>query len=306
MKFYNREKELATLKEIEKNSNEVAQMTVMVGRRRVGKTTLLKRAFEKNTTLYFFIAKKNEVLLCEEFVQQIEETLSVSLGRFQSFAELFKALMMLSKERNFTLIIDEFQEFSNLNKSVFSDMQNIWDSFKDQSRINLILCGSIYSMMKRIFENSKEPLFGRATSILIIRPFNIATIKEILKDYNPDYTSEDHLTFYMTTGGVDKYIEQLVQSKAFTKRRILDTLFKEDSYFLDEGRDVLIDEFGKDYGNYFSILSLIASSKTERSEIESILEMPVGGYLDKLEKEYNIIKRVRPFGAKEGSRTNKY
>ena len=306
MKFYNREKELATLKEIEKNSNEVAQMTVMVGRRRVGKTTLLKRAFEKNTTLYFFIAKKNEVLLCEEFVQQIEETLSVSLGRFQSFAELFKALMMLSKERNFTLIIDEFQEFSNLNKSVFSDMQNIWDSFKDQSRINLILCGSIYSMMKRIFENSKEPLFGRATSRLIIRPFNIATIKEILKDYNPDYTSEDLLTFYMTTGGVAKYIEQLVQSKAFTKRRILDTLFKEDSYFLDEGRDVLIDEFGKDYGNYFSILSLIASSKTERSEIESILEMPVGGYLDKLEKEYNIIKRVRPFGAKEGSRTNKY
>ena len=135
---------------------------------------------------------------------------------------------MLSKERNFTLIIDEFQEFSNLNKSVFSDMQNIWDSFKDQSRINLILCGSIYSMMKRIFENSKEPLFGRATSRLIIRPFNIATIKEILKDYNPDYTSEDLLTFYMTTGGVAKYIEQLVQSKAFTKRRILDTLFKEE------------------------------------------------------------------------------
>ena len=68
----------------------------------------------------------------------------------------------------------------------------------------------------------------------------------------------------------------------------------------------MIDEFGKDYGNYFSILSLIASSKTERGEIESILEMPVGGYLDKLENEYNIIKRARPFGAKEGSRSNKY
>ena len=87
---------------------------------------------------------------------------------------------------------------------------------------------------------------------------------------------------------------------------ILNTIFKENSYFLDEGRDVLIDEFGKDYGNYFSILSLIASSKTERGEIESILEMPVGGYLDKLENEYNIIKRARPFGAKEGSRSNKY
>lgn len=188
------------------------------------------------------------MLLCEEFAREIEDKLSVSLGRFQLFAELFKALMILSK----------------------------------------------------------EPLFGRATSRIIVKPFNISTIKEILKDYNKNYTSEDLLAFYMVTGGVVKYIEQLVLSKAFTKNTILTTIFKENSYFLNEGRDVLIDEFGKDYGNYFSILSLIASSKTERGEMESILEMQIGGYLDKLEKEYNIIKRIRPFGAKEGSRSNKY
>lgn len=306
MKFYNRQKEIATLKEIEVISADIAQMTVMVGRRRVGKTTLLKRAFEKTPVLYFFVAKKNEVLLCEEFTREVEDKLSVSLGRFSTFAELFKSLMLLSKTRNFTLIIDEFQEFSSINNSIFSDMQNIWDSNKEQSCINLILCGSIYSMMKRIFENSKEPLFGRATSRMIIKPFNIKTIKEILGDYNPNFTPDDLLAFYMVTGGVAKYIEQLVQVRAFTKEMILNAVFKEGSYFLDEGRDVLIDEFGKDYGNYFSILSLIASSKTERGEIESILEMPVGGYLDRLEKEYNIIKRVRPFGAKEGSRSNKY
>lgn len=306
MKFYNRQKETATLREIETISAETAQMTVMVGRRRVGKTMLLKRTFEQTPVLYFFVAKKNEILLCDEFVQEVEEKLAISLGRFQTFPELFKALMMQSKTRNFTLIIDEFQEFGYMNTSVFSDMQNIWDSMKEQSHINLILCGSIYSMMKRIFENSKEPLFGRATTRLVIKPFDIATIKEILGDHNADYTSEDLLAFYMITGGVAKYVEQLVQAKAFTKKAILNTVFKENSYFLGEGRDVLIDEFGKDYGNYFSILSLIASSKTERSEIESILNMPVGGYLDRLEKEYNIIKRVRPFGAKEGSRSNKY
>lgn len=306
MKFYNRQKEITSLREIETNSKEIAQMTVMVGRRRIGKTTLLKHAFENTPTLYFFVAKKNEVLLCEELSNEIEDKLSVSIGHFQRFAELFKALMILSQERNFTFIIDEFQEFYNLNSSVFSDMQNIWDSYKEKSRINLILCGSIYSMMKRIFESSKEPLFGRATSKMIIKPFNIATIKEILRDYYADYTPEDLLTFYMVTGGVAKYIEQLVQSKAFTKRNILNTVFKENSYFIGEGKDVLIDEFGRDYSNYFSILSLIASSKTERGEIESVLGMPIGGYLDKLENEYSIIKRVRPFGAKEGSRSNKY
>ena len=306
MKFYDRKSEIATLREIETLSAETAQMTVMVGRRRVGKTTLLKRAFRNTPILYFFVAKKNEILLCEEFTYETEEKLSISLGRFQTFSDLFKALMQLSKERNFTLIIDEFQEFNNLNSSVFSDMQNIWDSFKEQSRINIVLCGSIYSMMKTIFENSKEPLFGRATSRIIIKPFDIYTVKEILSDYHPDYTPDDLLTFYMVTGGVAKYIEQIVRAKAFTRQTILNTVFKEGSYFLSEGRDVLIDEFGKDYGNYFSILSLIASSKTERGEIESILNMPVGGYLDKLEKEYNIIKRIRPFGAKEGSRSNKY
>jgi len=110
----------------------------------------------------------------------------------------------------------------------------------------------------------------------------------------------------MITGGIAKYVEQLVINKAFTKNKILNAIFTEDSFFLDEGRAVLVDEFGKDYGNYFSILSLIASSKTDRSDMESVLNMPVGGYLDRLEKDYNLIKRNRPLGAKEGSRDNKY
>lgn len=110
----------------------------------------------------------------------------------------------------------------------------------------------------------------------------------------------------MVTGGIAKYIELLVHGRAFTKQAILDAIFREGSFFLDEGRNVLIDEFGRDYGNYFSILSLIASSKTDRGHMEAILNMDVGGYLERLEKEYNIIKRIRPFGAKEGSRSIKY
>ncbi len=306
MKFYDRTSEIAALQSIEQASAETAQMTMMVGRRRVGKTTLLKKAFNSIPFLYFFVAKKNEILLCDEFSREINEKLGIPIGSYSSFSELFRAIMQLSQRINFTLVIDEFQEFRTVNPSVFSDMQNSWDSTKDNSKINLVLCGSIYSMMKRIFENSKEPLFGRATARMIIKPFDIHTIKEIVSDYHPTYTNEDLLAFYMITGGVAKYIEQLVNKKAFTKKTIFDALFTEGSFFLDEGRDVLIDEFGKDYGNYFSILSLIASSKTDRGQIESILNMDVGGYLDRLEKEYNIIKRNRPFGAKEGSRSNKY
>jgi AAA+ ATPase superfamily predicted ATPase len=306
MEFYNRAGEIAILREFEKNAQKDAQMTLVMGRRRLGKTTLLRNAFTGKDVLYFFVGKKNEVLLCEEFVNETNEKLGTALGIYTAFTQLFKAIMIQAQTRHLTLIIDEFQEFANINNSVFSDIQNIWDTYKDSAKINLVCCGSIYSMMKRIFENSKEPLFGRATAKLFVNPFELQVVKQILSDFYPDYKNEDLLAFYMITGGVAKYIEQLIVNKAFAKKKILDAIFKNGSFFLNEGKDVLIDEFGKDYGNYFSVLSLIASGKTERTEIESAMNMPVGGFLDRLEKEYSLIKRFRPFGAKEGSRNNKY
>lgn len=307
MKFYNRETEIEELLEIERASKKKAQMTLLIGRRRIGKTTLLTHVFSTDKNLYFFIAKKNETLLCEEFVQQIEEKLNVkSFGTISNFKDLFAWLMEISKTKAFTLIIDEFQEFVTVNPSVYSDIQNIWDSNKQMSKLNLILCGSIYSIMKRIFENSKEPLFGRPNHKFILRSFKTNTLKEILSDYSPDFTSKNLFDFYLFTGGVAKYIEIFVEKKAFNYTKLINTILSDNSYFLEEGRAVLVEEFGKDYGNHFSILSLIASGKTSRVEIESILAMQTGGFLDRLENEYNIIRKVRPILAKPDSRSVKY
>jgi AAA+ ATPase superfamily predicted ATPase len=308
MKFYNREKELEFLTSIKERSAEEAQMTVVVGRRRIGKTSLLKKAVEnEDTALYLFVTRKSEVLICEEFKEEIERKLQVKLfGSVTQFKDLFQYLMDLSATRNFSLIIDEFQEFHTVNPSVYSEMQNIWDSYKDRSRINLIFCGSIYSLMKNIFENSKEPLFARATERIHLKPFHVDTLKEILADNYPKYKPEDLLAFYVFTGGVAKYVELLISKKAFTLGKMLDEVFRENSLFIDEGRNVLIEEFGKDYATYFSILSLIASSKTSRSEIESILEVSIGGYLERLENDFNLIRKVRPMFAKPGGRNIKY
>lgn len=308
MKFYNREKELDLLGSIKERSATDAQMTVVVGRRRIGKTSLLKKAIEnESTALYLFVTRKNEVLICAEFKEEIERKLQVKLfGSFTHFKDLFHYLMELSENRNFTLIIDEFQEFYLVNPSVYSEIQNIWDSYKEKSKINLILCGSIYSLMKNIFENSKEPLFARVTERIHVKTFDVKTLKEILSDHYPKYKAEDLLAFYTFTGGVAKYVELLVNKKAFTLSKILDEVFRENSLFIDEGRNVLIEEFGKDYATYFSILSLIASSKTSRSEIESILEVSVGGYLERMENDFNLIQKVRPIFSKPGGRNVKY
>lgn len=307
MKFYNREKEPSVLHNIEARSKHTAQMTFVVGRRRIGKTSLLVEASQGKTMLYFFIAKKNESLLCEEFVQEIQSKLQVEMfGEFKTFKSVFGYLMALSKTRHFTLIIDEFQEFNTVNQSIYSDMQNTWDSQKEDSKINLILCGSVYSLMTQIFEHAKEPLFGRATSRIHLKAFTISTLKEILTDYHKGFTNEDLLAFYLVTGGVAKYVELLIQKRAFTLDKILNVILSDNSLFLDEGRNVLVGNFGKEYGNYFSILSLIASSKTSRVEIESIMEMQVGGFLDRLENEFGIISKVRPILAKPNSRSVKY
>lgn len=306
-KFYDREKEIALLNKIELKSGESAQMTFVIGRRRIGKTALLREAFADKTMLYFFVEKKNEALLCEEFVEEIRNKLKVNIyGELRSFKSVFGFLMELSQQRSFTLIIDEFQEFKSVNQAVYSEMQNLWDAAKDKSRINLILCGSVYSLMTKIFENSKEPLFGRATARIHVKAFDIVTLKLILTDYKPDYSNEDLLAFYMFTGGVAKYVEMLVDAKAFSLGEIVDEVFCDNSLFLDEGKNVLIDEFGRDYANYFSILSLIASSKTSRSEMESVLGMNIGGFLDKLEKEYGLISKVRPVLSKPGGKNLKY
>ncbi|MGC2064232.1 MAG: DUF234 domain-containing protein [Thermodesulfovibrionales bacterium] len=87
---------------------------------------------------------------------------------------------------------------------------------------------------------------------------------------------------------------------------MVDFILKDNSPFLNEGRSLLVEEFGKEYGTYFSILELIASGKTARTEIESVLEIHAGAYLAKLETDYALIAKLKPINAKPNSRLQKY
>ena len=307
MKFYDRTQELELLRDINKQSRNTACFTVMVGRRRIGKTSLLLESMKGEKFLYLFVSRKSEVLLCEQFQQEIKDSLELEIfGNVTEFRILFEQLMIYATQTHFTLIIDEFQEFGNINSSIFSDIQNIWDRYKEQAKINFIACGSIYSMMKKVFENNKEPLFGRLTSKIILKPFRISTIKEILKDYNPEYTPEDLLAFYLITGGVAKYVALLMEAGAVTFNQMIRYTIRPDSPFLSEGRDLLISEFGREYATYFSILQLIASGKTSQSEIDSIIGKNTGAYLANLEKEYSLINRNKPMFSKPESRNSRW
>ena len=162
MRFFDRTEEIASLREIRRMSKDNAQFTVVTGRRRIGKTSLVWKAYEDEPILYFFVARKAEGDLCEDYRLEIESKLGIpTMGRAEHFADVFEFLMKLSTERPITLFIDEFQEFFRVNKSVYSDMQRIWDIYSPKARMNLVVCGSIYSMMTKIFKDKKEPLYNR-------------------------------------------------------------------------------------------------------------------------------------------------
>lgn len=306
MKFYNRENELRILAEADKSKQNHSVMTMILGRRRVGKTALSLQNYSNDPTLYFFISKKNETLLCEEFIEEIETKLNKKvIGSITKFEDLFTFIIETSKSQQFTLIIDEFQEFFKINASIYSSIQKIWDLNKASTQLHFIACGSIYSLMKKIYEDQKEPLFGRADYKINLKPLSVPVIKQILSD-NKHYTAVNLLDFYILTGGIAKYIELFVLYQSFDLKHMIERIICQNSLFLDEGKNRLIEEFGKEYATYFSVLSLIASSKTSKSAIESVIGKNISGHLFRLEHDYNIIKSIKPIDAKPNSKIQKY
>jgi len=309
MKFYNRENEIAELKRIRNLSfTRNSRMTVVTGRRRIGKTCLIKNAYDDNEApmLYFFTGRKAEAALVDDFVREIHYKLHAYVPEgLKSVTGVLKHLFELAKSIKFTLVIDEFQEYLTINSAVFSDLQNLWDSYRSDTRMNLVLSGSALSMMRKIFYDAHEPLFGRADNIINLRPFKIKVIKEILKDYNSEYTNEDLLALYSITGGIPKYIELLCDNGHLTADAMIRFAVSYMSPFIDEGRNLLITEFGRDYGTYFSILLAIAKGRTSQAEITADLGgIAIGGHLERLEKTYNLISKFRPVMSKPGRRSS--
>ena len=309
MKFYNRESELAELKRIQELSfTDHSRLTVVTGRRRIGKTSLVMKAVKDSPTVYLFVSRKNEASLCAEYVPFISQALGIYVPEeIRTFRSLFQYLMEQARRIPFNLVIDEFQEFYNINESIYSDLQNLWDRYRMESHMNLIVSGSVYSLMQKIFRNSKEPLFGRADNIIKLSPFSTTTLKEILHDYRPGYTPDDLLALYAFTGGTPKYVELFCDNNVLDVEGMISFMVRDNSSFIDEGKYLLIEEFGKNYATYFSILSAISGGINTQPAIEAALgEKSIGGQLKRLIEDYNVIARKRPILAKEGSQAIRY
>ena len=308
MNFYGRNKELALLRKIRDDAKGIARFTIVTGRRRIGKTELLRQAYGDDACLYFFVARRTEKELCESFKAEIGEKLGEFIpGEQMRFAEIFRWILAYSRNRPITLVIDEFQDFLRVDPGICSEMQREWDALHGTAKINLVVCGSVNSLMNKMFRDKKEPLYGRETAFLRIRPFPPSQLKAILEEHSKKFSPDDLLSLYALTGGVAKYVALLMDVGAVTTRAMLSEMASEGSPFLGEGRAGLVEEFGRDYGTYFSILTAIACGKTLRSEIESMTGVrELGGYLKRLESDYEIIRKTQPLFAKSQAKNARY
>jgi len=309
MKFYNRTSEIAELLRIKSLSfSEHSRMTVVTGRRRIGKTSLIMKSVENEATVYLFVGRKTEAALCAEYIPLISKSLDIFVPtEISSLRSLFQYLMEVGTHQSFNLIFDEFQEFFNINETIYSDIQNLWDQYRRKTKVNFILSGSVYSLMHKIFQNSEEPLFGRADNIIKLSPFDTHTLKTIISDYYPDYQNDDLLALYAFTGGIPKYLEIICDGCELKVDKMIEFIVRENSPFTDEGKNLLIEEFGKNYGTYFSILGAVSGGINTQPEIMAALgDKSIGGQIKRLIEDYNVLKRMRPLGSKEGTQTVRY
>lgn len=298
MEFFGRETETAELRKIRDDSKSSARMTIVTGRRRVGKTELIRHALDDGDTpfVYFLVTRAPQSAVCENLQRAVARAFGRPMpGRIERFSDIFRFVMEKAETAPLTLVVDEFQEFDRTAPEVYGEVAGIWDELHKSARVNLVFCGSVNRLMHKVFFSYAEPLYGRNTGRLDLKPFPASTLKEIFAAHAPARSTRGaFLDLWTMTGGVARYVELFMDSRAFTREAMLKVVFGPVNAFVDEGKAVLIEEFGRDYGTYFAILAGIASGRTTFAELKDLLGTDVGGYLTKLERDYSIVSQTQP------------
>ena len=283
MKFYNRKKEMAFIEKIK--GKDKKQMVVLYGRRRIGKTTLMQKAFEKEDAdqfLYFFV----ETLSEEQSLLQLSSMFSkaVYTNWYDCFSDLFQSKRYI--------VFDEFQNFNRINKSIFSALQHAWD--ETQATTKVFILGSYVGLLKQTFIDEKVPLFGRNDFLIKINPFSVNESISILQSFG--YSQQQAVEIFMLVGGVPKYLLAFEEGKAI-KEALYELFVDEFAPFKEEAKNIMIREFGGEHKSYFSILKALGGSRKNLSELKDntqIANTSLSKYLKELEDGYEICEKTNP------------
>ena len=259
--FIGRKQELKTLEET--YAKDGFQMTVIYGRRRIGKSRLITE-FIKDKRASYYVASQNSLEInvqkwSEQFVKDISPNLNgVSFDDLEKF---FSFIGSLCGEDKIIIALDEIPYIAEADSSFISRFQVAIDTIFTTKNIYLIICGSAIGFMEKEILNEKSPLFGRRTNQIFLKPFDYITSSL----FTPNYTNEEKAIVFGVTGGVAKYLE-LFDNRLSLDENLINNFFKSSGYLYEEPFNLLTQEF-RNISTYNSIIEVCAGGANKVSEI---------------------------------------
>ncbi len=283
--------------------------TIISGRRRVGKTELVKKFCSDKEHFYFFIGRKNPSLLMEELSSIAKEKITIfpTITKFDEWLEF-----LLNNAKKETIVFfDEFQNFKYVDESIFTDFQKVFDKYRTKLNIHIIVAGSHITLINKIFSDNKEPLFGRATEKYVLKPLLFKDVSEMLSEIKI-MDIEEQIKWFIVFGGIPKYYiiaqEQGLEGKdIFFALKTL--LFRDFAPLKEEAISVLSEEFGSEHQSYFSILEAVALGNSEMTTIANksgINIKSISKYLGLLVRDFRYldyeipVTEEKPWKSKKG------
>ncbi len=306
MEFINRNRELQALEEEYRAARP--SLVILYGRRRVGKTRLLREFLKDKPHLYYMADLENEILQRERLKRLAAEALEDPLlgeisfyGWEELFTYLLEKILTRTNGKKFILALDEFSYLLQVSPALPSVLQKFWDTRCSGRPIMLILCGSLLGLMYRHTLSYRSPLYGRRTLDLKLTPLSFADYVAFF----PHTSKEDAFKFYVLTNGTPWYVELLERRKDLwwnISERILEPF----SPLYNEPRFVLQEEI-REATTYFSILEVIAWGEHKIGNISKRLGLKTSNltsFLDRLQ-ELDLVYREVPVTEKNPAKSKK-
>lgn len=209
--FFGRTQELTLLDQM--HAQKHAQLLILYGRRRIGKTALLQawrhRALQPDNHLYWMATQTTRINQLRDFSQAITRFRNPAIPldstfSYASWEDAFAVVIQLTQEKRFVLMLDEFTYVMQANPEIPSILQRLWDHQLKSTKLFLILTGSLAGIIQRSSLNYQAPLYGRATATLKLQPLSFGTLVDLL----PSMTTEQRVAVFAITGGIPAYIER--------------------------------------------------------------------------------------------------
>lgn len=301
--FVGREKELEKLNRLYMSGQ--FEFAVVYGRRRVGKTTLIKEFMKDKNGIYYMSVEgtKRENLTGLSKVFLSGDTISSHTAEFSGYEAVFEHIDKLAeKGERLIITIDEFPYLAESYPSVSSMIQSHIDQCWKDSRIFLILCGSSMSFMEEQVLGYKSPLYGRRTAQFKIHPFTFWEAREMLKGFN----SGQAAVIYGVTGGIPEYLSR-INPEISVDDNILQLYFDESGRLFEEPVNLMKQEL-REPMTYHSIVAAIAGGAGKLNEIATKTGLETSGCSNQLSSliALGIVKKEVPITESDSSRKTLY